>query len=444
MTALAPPSGDAEAAPHGKLELTTRAEADGQGLALTKRWLVAGDWGRAVARAAWTRDHGAPEPPEVTVGLTTPRGVIGPVTVAGAWRELSDPLGFSAGSAVFAEPTGLRLDAGLDPGRRRGLQLTPIAGVAVAAFADELGGPGRAQSPLVAGLVAAWSAPALADGEVYAALRSPAPPAVAQSWRLAAVPFPGGPLYLAGARVALGAAGPVSLRVSGNLSAGAPRGASPARAYLHGAHVRVAARAELGPAELAAMVAAAHRGFFGLAGTSPSAPLVWGARLRGTAAPSWGRATYGVSVRGEELAAAPLPPVPEPRRSAVLSLAQEVPWGPWSLRAATRLELDGAQPAQPELTLRAELDGPHLGLGATWRDVTGRGELQFVGQVKVASLALKATVTTAGAHITAALEAAARRPGFRFRLRLAELALSTADSRPAPPPQATVTVTVEL
>lgn len=51
-----------------------------------------------------------------TLALSSPWLIFGPVSIAGLLREASNPLGFSSGSDVFVERTGLLLDGSLPPG----------------------------------------------------------------------------------------------------------------------------------------------------------------------------------------------------------------------------------------------------------------------------------------------------------------------------------------
>jgi len=60
-----------------------------------------------------------------TLALSSPWLVCGPVVGEGLLREASNPLGFSAGSDVFAERTGVRLDGSL-PACRPGLLCMPL------------------------------------------------------------------------------------------------------------------------------------------------------------------------------------------------------------------------------------------------------------------------------------------------------------------------------
>jgi hypothetical protein len=63
-----------------------------------------------------------------TVALSLPWLLFGPVARAGLLREASNPLGFSAGSSVFAERTGVRLDGSL-PAGNPGLLCMPVPDV---------------------------------------------------------------------------------------------------------------------------------------------------------------------------------------------------------------------------------------------------------------------------------------------------------------------------
>ena len=68
------------------------------------------------------------DPEYLAFGLGSAWCALGPLAPRGLLRELADPLGFSPGSEVFAEPTGFRLEGALQGSCRRGLWLEPLPG----------------------------------------------------------------------------------------------------------------------------------------------------------------------------------------------------------------------------------------------------------------------------------------------------------------------------
>jgi hypothetical protein len=126
-------------------------------------------------------------------GLTTPWLRFGPLTPSGLLREAANPLGFGAGSPVFLEATGLRLDLSL-PGSPAGFLCAPVPGslgffsIPFASGGEEYGCFIRAAAPsgtAVESLLILSRPPAGASGD---------------EWYLAHAPYPGGALLDAAAR----------------------------------------------------------------------------------------------------------------------------------------------------------------------------------------------------------------------------------------------------
>ena len=396
LTGWPPPVAEAAPAPGPAAPaVTARAEFSGAGVTLRTRLLQRAAWGRGLAVV--TADDATAAPLDIVLGLEAEGALAGPVAVAGAWRELADPLGPGAGSTVFAETTRLRLKSGLYPGSLRGLQLTPAPGLAVMGF-RRVAAAGSGAGPPTLGLLASLPPGAAPPLEVYAAVRAAAPQQVPPRWKLAAEPFPGGVLALAGARVALPVAG-VDLWASANLSGGA-------RAPL-GGHARLAARGGLEIGELRALVAVAGREFRGLTGAAAAAPLAWGLQFRGAAGPRDWTLKYRVAASGEELAPElrPSAGAGEGTRKVSVAVTPVLHLGHWNLSATGELKTAaaGILPAAG-----ARLYGRRGEVGVTWR-TTGAG-----GSVRVRG-ALTAAPVTAAAGVTAARGAAVVDLGLRLR-----------------------------
>lgn len=415
----------AVAAPPAAPSVTTRAEFDGTGAVLRTRLLQRADWGRGVV--VMTAGDGADVPLAVELGLAAEGALAGPVAAAGAWRELADPLGHDAGSTVFAEATGLRLKSGLYPGSLRGVQLTPAPELAVSGWrrlAAAGAGSGGGGEPPKFGLVASLPPDAALRMEAYAALRADAPYRPRPGWKLAAAPFPGGVLSLAGARVALAVAG-VDLWASANLSGG-PR-------VPLGGHARLAARGGLEFGELRAMVAVAGREFRGLTGASTAAPLAWALQLRGAVGPRDWKLKYRLAARGAELA-----PVLRPRggadsaaRKVSVAVTPVLPLGVWTVSGTGKLEAAAGGVVR---SAGARLYGRPGEFEVTWREGGRGGSVRVRGAVTAAPVTAEAGVTAAGGSAAADLGIRLRTPKFTLRAAVRKLGK-------APPAGPAVTVT---
>ena len=415
------PPGAAGAAPAAAPALTTRAELGSAGVALRARLLQRAEWGRGLAVMA--AGDAVDSPLAVVLGLETAGALVGPVATTGAWRELVDPLGFDAGSGVFAEASGLRLHSGINPGSWRGVQLSPGPELAVAGF-RRLARAGAGGEPPIIGMVTSLAAHAALQIEAYAALRTDAPRQAPPGWVLEAAPFPGGVLSLAGARVGLSAAG-ADLWASANLSGG-PR-------VPVAAHARLAVRGDLDFGELRAMIAAAGREFRGLTGNAVPAPLAWAVQLRGDlGAPAW-TLKYRVSARGEELASVLRPTAggESAQREVEVAVTPVVPVAGWTLSATGNL---AAGAGGVVLSAGARLDGAPGELAVTWRGGGSGSRLRVRGAVTVAPVTVEAGVTAAGAATTAELAIGLRTPELALRVALRKLGQ-------APPAGPVVTVT---
>lgn len=414
----------AVAAPAAAPAVTTRAEFSGAGAVLRTRLLQRADWGRGVVVV--TAGDAADLPLAVELGLAAQGALAGPVAVTGAWRELADPLGHDAGSAVFAEATRLRLKSGLYPGSLRGVQLTPVPELTLLGWRRlAAAGAGVGAEPPTFGLVASLPPDAALRMEAYAALRADAPHQPRSGWKLATAPFPGGALSLAGARVALAVAG-VDLWASANLSGG-PR-------VPLGGHARLAARGGLEFGELRAMVAVAGREFRGLTGASSAAPLAWALQFRGAAGPGRWKLKYRLAARGEELAPVLRPPGGADSAARKLSVAVTpvVPLGVWTVSGTGKLEAAAGGVVR---SAGARLYGRPGELEVTWREGRrGGGSVRVRGAVAAAPVTAEAGVTAAGGSAAADLGIRLRTPKFSLHAAVRKLGK-------APPAGPAVTVT---
>ena len=401
----------AVAAPAAAPAVTTRAEFSGAGAVLRTRLLQRADWGRGVVVV--TAGDAADLPLAVELGLAAEGALAGPVAAGGAWRELADPLGHDAGSAVFAEATRLRLKSGLYPGSLRGVQLTPVPELTLFGWRRlAAAGAGGGAEPPTFGLVASLPPDAALRMEAYAALRADAPHQPRRGWKLDTAPFPGGVLSLAGARVALAVAG-VDLWASANLSGG-PR-------VPLGGHARLAARGGLEFGELRAMVAVAGREFRGLTGASSAAPLAWALQFRGAAGPGQWKLKYRLAARGEELAPVLRPPggADSAARKVSVAVTPVVPLGVWTVSGTGKLEAAAGGVVR---SAGARLYGRPGELEVTWREGRrGGGSVRVRGAVAAAPVTAEAGVTAAGGSAAADLGIRLRTPKFTLHAAVRKL-----------------------
>ena len=410
----------------GSVSVTSRVEVSGERTTVRTRLVHAARWGSAGAVAAVA--PGAGRPLLFAPGLETRAALIGPVRLSGAWRELARPLGHDAGTRAYRERTRLLPDAGINPGRLRGVQLEPLPGVAVAGLVEPgAASAGGGRAPAVIALVAAGSPLPPLDLEAYAAVRTAVPAEVPARWLLAAAPFPGGELALAGTRARL-VAGAGELAGSVNVSLG-PR----LPAAVHG---RLSARLPVPYGELAAVVAAAGREFRALGGAAPAAPLAWAVRLSGTVGPPRWRVGYRFAARGEAPA-----PVLAGRAGVAQPHAVELAVRPAVRVGAATLSGEGAvnagaTGAVPALALQARARPGTLSV--RWRGAPGGDTLQVRGAAQAAPVAVEAGWRIASGAVTTQLAVEVRLPHGRLRIGAAGLGEPFPDG-----PRLTVTMSVE-
>ncbi len=79
---------------------------------------------RIIVWTSWA-DESSAEVPLYLVATDTPGFALGPLSLTGGLRELGNPHPRSARGSAWLQPTGARLDAGIDPGARRGVSVSP-------------------------------------------------------------------------------------------------------------------------------------------------------------------------------------------------------------------------------------------------------------------------------------------------------------------------------
>ena len=417
----------AESAQPGAVSVTSRVEVAATGTAARTRLEYEGSWG--LARLVAAVAPGGSRPLLVASGLELGGALIGPVRLAGAWRELARPLGHDAGTQVYGERTGLLPDTGISPGRLRGVQLAPLPGVAVAGYLEPAPASAGRARPSTVLAAAASGAPLPALGlEAYTAVRTGPTPPPSSRWLLAAPPFPGGELALAGIRARI-TAGDGELAGSVNASLG-PR-LPPAF------HVRLSARSPSPYGELAAAVAAAGREFRALGGGAPDASLAWAARLSGTGGPRPWQVGYRFAVRGE----LPRPAIHAARAGAAAEHTVELAVTPSVRLGAVTLGGEGAVQASPagavpSLAVQARARPGRISM--RWRGARSGDTLQVRATAAASPVAVEAGWRIASERITTQLAVEVRL--VRGRLRVAAAGLGD----PSPNgPRLTVTMSVE-
>ena len=400
----------AESAAPGAVSVTSRVEVAATGSAARTRLVYEGSWG--LARLVAAVEPGGDRPLLVASGLDLGGALVGPVRLAGAWRELARPLGHDAGTTVYREPTGLRPDTAISPGRLRGVQLTPLPGVAVAGYLEPAPASARRARRSTVLAAAAGGAPLPALGlEAYAAVRTGAAPAVSTRWLLPAPPFPGGELAHAGIRARI-AAGAGELAGSVNASLG-PR-LPPAF------HVRLSGRAPSPYGELAASVAAAGREFRALGGGAPAASLAWAARLSGAAGPRPWRVGYRFAARG----VVPRPALHAAGAGAAAPHTVELAVTPSVRLGAVTLGGEGAVRAGPHRavpTLAVEARARPGTVSLRWRGARSGDTLQVRAAASASPVAVEAGWRIASDKVTTQLAVEVRLPRGRLRVAAAGL-----------------------
>lgn len=410
----------------GAVSATSRFDAGPAGYAVRTRLQYEGTWGSAAAVAAVA--PGAARPILVATGVQMGGALIGPVRLAGAWRELARPLGHDAAARVYRERTGLLPDSGIEPGRLRGVQIEPLPGVAAAGYIEP--GPAASGGPrapaVLAAVVAGEPLPALSV-EAYTAVRTAVAAQLSTRWLLPAAPFPGGELTLAGARARI-AAGDGELAGTVNVSLGPSLPVA-----LHG---RLSARVPVPYGVLAVAAAVAGREFRGLGGEATAQPLTWAIRLTGTGGPRW-RVGYRWTVRGAAPARslhADATGVAVPH-TVELAVTPTVPLGAMTLGGEGAV-VAAAAGAVPAVAIRARARPGALSV--RWRGAKAGSTLQVLGSAQVAPVTVEAAWRAASGRITTRLAVEIEVQHGRLRITAAGLG-----DPPRKGPRLTVAISVE-
>jgi hypothetical protein len=183
--------------------------------------------------------------PFPAIAVETPWLVAGPLQPAGLLREVQNPLGFSAGSSVFQERTGLSLDLSILGGRTC-FACLPIPG-ALGLFCLPMTDESLAIGLFVSAAPAAWLG---MEAEIQ--VEDVAPAGAATEW------FPDRPAFPGGALVQL--AGRIRARVPGFAACGTI-GCSLAETAPPGGFFHLESEYKNGPAEVALLVGAAGEGY---------------------------------------------------------------------------------------------------------------------------------------------------------------------------------------
>lgn len=206
------------------------------------------------------RDPKKPEKDYTALGFSSPVLSLGPVDQGGLFREISNPLGYGAGSAVFQEDTRLSLRIGMDRSSRQGLWASVPGGL--------FGIGGYVQNGEDLHAAASFSAGSRGGPQISALAMASNPEAgrIPDDWFPSKPIYPGGSLFhLAGRSLApLGSltGGETFLGISWGLSRGSLVPAA-AFVHLHGIH-----RSPLVEAGL--MAGACSPGYLTPAGAYPS------------------------------------------------------------------------------------------------------------------------------------------------------------------------------
>ncbi len=279
-------------------------------------------------------------PARVRLCFGAPALLVGQVADTGLLRQVSDPLGFSPGSEVFTEQSGLRPDRSLDGRENASIALEVVPGMLLAfgrAFPSGL---------IEEGVVARLGSGGPASLEAAATLSLPLPAAAGDTWIVSRPPWPGGWTGHLASRAAVRAA-PRGVAVSASLALAASSGRHcPPGGFL-------AAAASIAAPAVAAdvMLAAASRDYRGPDGTTLSSAARGGLTLKGRGAAGSIEASYLCTVGSPPPARGPFLPTTEET-----SLALERQWRPGrtaalSVRLAAERRLEcGADGADTTLT----------------------------------------------------------------------------------------------
>jgi hypothetical protein len=228
--------------------------------------------------AAW-QGTGPPAPGaagSLAFGVSLPRLRAGTLAPSGLLREAANPLGFGAGSDVFREDTGLRLDGSAGTPARLGVLLMPVAGVLGLYVAE-----GQVRGGEL-GIFAVLQPARGVTVDVLACAADPDPPDPAgQPGPAAQPPSSSGDWYGAPASVGVRGVAAARLRAAGpGMSASITAGVSAGAQGGQGHFLHAAAKAAGRVLSAALLIGVADGGWRNLAGRRSAAEARACARLR--------------------------------------------------------------------------------------------------------------------------------------------------------------------
>lgn len=281
---------------------------DGADLQLGLRW--------ADLQVGARRDRG-----DTAAGASLPWMQAGPLVGRGMLRLVSDPLGFSASSAVFEEPTSLVLDASLRSARR-GAVLMPLPGLLGVFVRQGVDGTG----------CGAFASIRLGAGAVIEGLvlrNQPEPRGISEDWYLDRSPSPGAEMTHLCGRLRIDTP---SLAFSLTAGESASEWASP------GAFAAGWLRARSPAAEVSLLLCAVTPGFRSPDGNGPAGQSLVSTRLRLGADRRTGTLEAEWSHTVENPGSVPGLLVPTRSRLGVALCREEVPWRGFPVAVIVRAE----------------------------------------------------------------------------------------------------------
>jgi hypothetical protein len=238
-------------------ELTTRLEWPGS---LSVRCGIPIGPGQLLVRAAADPDGSI----RFLAGWDGPFARIGPLAAAGLLREAGAPLGFSPGTGVSAEETGLRFDGSLSAAGGLSVQVTMVPRVFALFWLHPESGPGTLGCAVGTG-----RGRFTMDAVASVSESGLDPPGT--EWFTSGAPIAAGQVLHGASRIGVNVPG-LAATVSGGVSA--------AERAPPGWFALCTASAGSGDASLDLLAAGASRGYLGLGGGSAGGGVRAGARLR--------------------------------------------------------------------------------------------------------------------------------------------------------------------
>jgi hypothetical protein len=150
------------------------------------------EWEQSVFRILYARDQSSRE--SVSAGFVLPWICMSPLSPAGLLRETENPLGFSVGSGVFREASGIEPDGSLDSMKKFGLMIAPIP---ERVFLFMTQGPDDVPH---AGFLAGFWGESGAGFDAAIEMAEPRSCGLVDDWFFDSLPWPGGPVAHAACR----------------------------------------------------------------------------------------------------------------------------------------------------------------------------------------------------------------------------------------------------